>query len=188
MQDSALKRRLTPFVPLTLIVENGDNTSFSVELKLAFNMNVLASVREKCGQNLLSDVFSWIDDPKAVFTVLWGATLPYQPEYNSADGLEAIGEYMTLENRVDTIEALLQAYAYFVRKDKREGFVESAKQIVEILRTGKLPEARPQTESETTTNAANPSTSMTSQTSPESPSDSASMSSENSQPIASIAS
>jgi hypothetical protein len=188
MQDSALKRRLTPFVPLTLDVENGDGTSFNVDLKLAFNMNVLASVREKCGQNLLSDVFSWIDDPKAVITVLWGATLPYQPEYNSPDGLEAIGEYMSLDNRVATIEALLQAYAYFVRKDKREAFVDSAKQIVEILRTGKLPDARPQTESETTQSAAIPSISMTSQTSPNTTSDLPSNSSENSQPIASLAS
>lgn len=189
MQDSALKRRLTPFVPLTLVVENGDGTSFNVDLKLAFNMNVLASVREKCGQNLLSDVFSWIDDPKAVITVLWGATLPYQPKYNSPDGLEAIGEYMSLENRVDTIEALLKAYAYFVRKDKREAFVDSAKQIVEILRTGKLPEPKPEDPTpESGTNAANPSTSMTLQTSPDTTSDSALTSSESLPPIASIAS
>src|SRR5215470_15750224 len=135
--SGALKRKLNPFVPLNLTIENGDSTSFDVQLKLAFNMNVLASIKERCGQNLLADVFSWIDDPKAVIGVLWGASLPYQPEFNSNEGFETMGEYMSLDNRVQVIEALLQAYAYFVRKDKRQAFVESAKGIVEILRTGK---------------------------------------------------
>ena len=171
MQDSAIKRRLTPFVPLTLEVENGDGTTFAVDLKLAFNMNTLAAIAERSKRNLLADVFSWIDDPQAVIAVLWGATLVYQPEFNSDEGYAAIGEYMSLENRVQTIEALLQAYAYFVRKDKRQAFVDSAKQIVEILRTGKLPEARPQSESETTKQAS-PSTSTTLQSSPSTTSDS----------------
>ncbi len=180
-ESAALKRRLTPSIPLALDVENGDGTMFRVELKLAFNMNVLASIRERCGQNLLSDIFSWIDDPKAVIAVLWGSCLPYQPEFNCDEGFEAIGEYMSLENRVPTIEALLQAYAYFVRKDKRDSFVESAKQIVEILRTGKITEAVPPTESETK-NQASPSTSMTLQTSPDTTSDSVLKSSEILQP------
>lgn len=174
--DSALKRRMMPSVPLSLQVENGDGSSFTVDLKLAFNMNVLASVQEKCGQNLLSDVFSWMDDPKAVIAVLWGAALPYQPEFNSDEGFEAVGEYMTLENRNDTIEALLKAYAFFVRKDKREGFEKRAAQIVEILRTGKMPEPEqlPLAESET---QANPSPLTISQTSQNTTSDSASNSS-----------
>lgn len=181
-ESAALKRRLNPFVPLTLTVENGDGTSFTVDLKLAFNMNVLAWVRERGKYNLLEDAFSWIDDPKVVIAVLWAAALPYQPEFNSDEGFEAIGEYMTLENRVDTIEALLRAYTYFVRKDKREAFGKSAQTLIEMLRTGKLPESVvPPTENETKTQAS-PSISMTSQTSPDTTSESVLTSSELLQP------
>jgi len=187
MAESAIKRRLTPSVPLSLDVENGDGSTFRVDLRLAFNMNVLAAVRERCKVNLLADVFGWIDDPLAVKAVLWAACIPFQPEFDSDEGFEAIGEYMTLENRNDTIEALLKAYTYFVRKDKRDKFVESAKQLVDLLRTGKVPDARPSPESETT-NQAIPSTSTTLQTSPNTTSDSVLKSSEILQPIDSIAS
>lgn len=177
--DSAIKRRLTPFVPLTLEVENGDGTTFAVDLKLAFNMNTLAAIEERSKLNLLADVFSWMDNPKSVIAVLWGATLVYHPQFDSDEGYAAIGEYMSLENRVDTIEALLKAYAYFVRKDKRQAFVDAAKSIVELLRTGKLPDARPQTESEMK-NPAIPSTSTTLQSSPDTTLDSPSTSLESS--------
>jgi hypothetical protein len=136
----ALRRRIMPATSLALVVENDDGSKFTVELRLSFNMNVLADIEEKCKWNLMINPIEWVDDPKAVRTVLWAAALPYQPEYRSDDGLEAIGEYMTLDNRVDTIEALFKAYSLFVRKDRRETYIKTTQSLVEVLRTGKAPE------------------------------------------------
>jgi hypothetical protein len=129
-----------PATPLALEVENNDGTKFTVELSLSFNMNVLANVEEKCKWNLMLNPIEWVDDPKAVKAVLWAAALPYHPEYRSDDGLEAIGEYMSLENRVATVDALFKAYSLFVRKDRRETYVKTTQALGEALRTGKAPE------------------------------------------------
>lgn len=129
-----------PATPLALEVENNDGTKFTVELSLSFNMNVLADIEEKCKWNLMLNPIEWVDDPKAVKAVLWSAALPYHPEYRSDEGFEAIGEYMSLDNRVATIEALFRAYSLFVRRDKRDTYLKTTSALLEFLRSGKAPE------------------------------------------------
>ena len=136
----SLKRRIVPSAPLCLEVENGDGTSFTVIAKVAIDFNVLSDAQERCGHNFLQGGLSWVDNAAQIRALLWASLLPYQPGYRDEELI--VGEYMTLDNRLPIVEALLKAYGFFVRKDARKEFQESAAALIEFMRTGKAPEGK----------------------------------------------
>ena len=135
-----LRRRILPFVPISMEIENGDGTTFIFTAKLTITYQVLALAEERCGHNFLEGGLAWADDAAQITALFWASLIPYQPEYRSDEHFALLRDYLDLENRLTVLEALLGAYAKFVRKDKRKDFEQSARALIEFMRTGKEPE------------------------------------------------
>src|SRR3954467_14915636 len=123
----AIRRRVMPFTPITLEIEDSDGSTFKQEWKLAINYNVLADAQEKCKYNFLGSLLDWVDDPNRLRALFWAALLPYQPELR--DEFEAVGEYLDGGNRITSIEGLMKAFSRYQPKDKRATFDEVAARI-----------------------------------------------------------
>lgn len=153
----ALQRRILPFAPLSLEVENGDGSSFVFTAKLTINYNVLAEAQEKCGRNFLEGGLDWVDKAEHLKALFWASMLPYQKELRADENFEIVSEYLDLNNRLTVIEALLGAWTKFIRKDKRQEFQDAANTVIEYLKTGKAPEAKGVAESPLAVSGQNPS-------------------------------
>jgi hypothetical protein len=117
---NALRRRITPFVPFSTMIENADGGKFEVNFKLSFDFNALALVEEKTGLNALSgEVFS---KPSARNTVVlfWAAIQENHPEYAGEEGLHAVGSLLGLGNAKDALSAVNAAFVASLPKDKQE--------------------------------------------------------------------
>ena len=107
---NALRRRITPTVPLVLHVEDSDRGSFDVSFRLAFDLNAMALVEEKTGLNMLTgEAFK---EPNASRTsiLLWAAVQENNPEYAGDGGLYAIRSFLTLSNAQEVLTAINEAF------------------------------------------------------------------------------
>lgn len=133
----ALKRRKMPSTPLTMEVEDGDGSKFTVNWQLAINYNVLADAQEKCAYNFMGGPFDWVDDSNRIRALLWASLLPYQPDLR--DELLTVGEYLDGTNRLPVIEALFGAFSRYLHPSKRKGFDEGAGVLLNFMKTGEVP-------------------------------------------------
>lgn len=126
MTKSNLRRRITPFVPFSTLVENADGGKFELNFKLSFNFNAMALVEEQTGLSMLTgEIFS---KPSAKHTtvLLWAAIQENHPEYAGQDGLETIGSILTLTSAKDALNAIQKAFVASLPKDKAEQLEKAA--------------------------------------------------------------
>lgn len=140
---NSLQRRVLPFTSVSFEVENGDQKPFKFSGKITINFNVLSDAQQKTGHNFLEGGLGWVDNPAQIKALFWASLIPFQKEFDSAEGLEAVGEYMTLENRLPIVEALLKSFSSFIKKDRREEFDKASEAVIAFLKTGQAPEQEP---------------------------------------------
>lgn len=164
-RNLALRRRVAPFVPLSLVLEEPDG-NIQVDLKLAFNMNAAAAVQEETGY-LLTNTSIWnhIAEPKLLRAAVWAAALAHQPEYEADGGLATIGSYIQESNSEQIVEALWKAYLAYLPAAKRDFLIKAKADAEEKAKRGET--NRPLDETQRPTSETIPSTGSNSGPSPE---------------------
>ncbi len=109
---SSVRRRISPFTPFILKVEDANGDKFEQSLKLSYDFNSLLLVEEKTGKSMLTQVGEVIDNPsiKNVSILLWAAVQEYQPEYEGEEGLRTIRYNLTLATAKDAKEKCAEAF------------------------------------------------------------------------------
>jgi hypothetical protein len=140
MSRSAFRRRVAPSVPLLIEYED-EQGKFSKLYRLAFNLNVLAEISEKTGlQALTFDL--WTNISAQVLRVMfWAALLPHQPEFASAEGLEAAGAMLDGASQDACVRALWEAYLLYLPKDQADVVRKMREEASEESRPSMSPEA-----------------------------------------------
>lgn len=122
-----VRRWLSPSVPLTLELAGDNGSKDTLALKVSFDMNAAALVQEYSGFSLLNgQAFKHIGEAKVQKVILWAGLLANQPEYGTAEGLEAVGSYLTLVNAEAAIGAMTEAYLLFIPKDRADAIRAAA--------------------------------------------------------------
>jgi hypothetical protein len=142
-----LRRRIAPSVPLSLkIIDDGGDT-FTVNLHLRFDFNVLARIEEKTGLTMLSGKDMWSNLTASVLSVmLWAAAIPSSPEYDGDEGLEILRSYLDKDAADQASTALMEAYLLFLPKNEADILREHKKKI----EAGEVVENPPQVEQTST--------------------------------------
>jgi hypothetical protein len=127
-KNSALRRRVLPFTPLDLMLEEQGGAFFRVELKLAFDMNAGAAIQERTanpksefrGYRITDFIETWsnIAEPQLLKAMLWGSVLAHQPEYNCDEGFETVGTFIQENNAQEIIDAIEAAYFKYLPKNR----------------------------------------------------------------------
>jgi hypothetical protein len=156
-EQKALRRRIAPFTPITLELDEPGG-KVKVELKLAFNMNAGVAVQEKTraphrpdGLMLTSigfdGVWAHIREPIVQRAMLWAASLAHHPEYDTAtdEGLETIGTYLQENNSDEVAETLWSAYMAYLSPAKR-AFMQKIRDSEEKARGDKPKNEQPPAE------------------------------------------
>jgi len=128
-KSAALRRRVLPFTPLDLMLEEQGGAFYRVELKLAFDMNAGAAIQERTANPqvgfrgyMLTELKTWahISEPNLLKAMLWAAVLAHQPEYDSDEGFETIGSFIQENNAQQIIDAIEAAYFKYLPKERVE--------------------------------------------------------------------
>jgi hypothetical protein len=152
MKSSAIRRRVLPFTPLELMLQEPGGGHYKLELNLAFDMNAAAAIQEKtadpragveifackeCGTLnelrpfrgfMLTNfaTFAHISEPRLLRVMLWAAMLAHQPEYDSDEGLRTVGTFIQESNAEQIVEAIQNAYFAFLPAHK----VDAIKKLI----------------------------------------------------------
>jgi len=145
-KETALRRRITPSVPLQLKMADENGETFTLDLRLSFDMNAGMAIQKRTGINI-HDLSMWkdVDEPLFLAGVLWGAVLSRHPEYDTEDatgestdeGLKAIGSYIDDSNRDAVAEALWNAHMLYLSPERR-AFMETLKAKEEAARQARM--------------------------------------------------
>ena len=137
-KSAALRRRVLPFTPLDLMLEEQGGAFYRVELKLAFDMNAGAAIQERTADPklgfrgyMLTELKTWahICEPKLLKAMLWGAVLAHHPEYNCDEGFETIGSFVQESNAVAILDAIEAAYFKYLPKSRVDEILKLKAQI-----------------------------------------------------------
>jgi len=107
---TALRRRITPSVPLRLTLTNDDGQEFSVEFRLSFDFNAMAEIEERAGVSMLDGEIWKHLSARTLRIMFWASALHHHPEFRSDEGLEVVGSYMDPSNAGTIAEALERAF------------------------------------------------------------------------------
>jgi len=137
--SAALRRRVLPFTPLDLMLEEQGGAFYRVELKLAFDMNAGAAIQERTanlelefrGYKITDFIETWtnIAEPNLLKAMLWGAALAHQPEYNCDEGFETVGTFIQENNAQQIIDAIEAAYFKYLPKSRVDEILKLKAQI-----------------------------------------------------------
>ena len=117
---NALRRRITPFVPFSTMIEDADGGKFEVHFKLSFDFNALALIEEKTGLSALTgEVFS-VPTARNTIVLLWAAIQENHPEYAGEEGLQVIGSLLSLGNAKEALQAVQAAFLASLPKDRAD--------------------------------------------------------------------
>jgi hypothetical protein len=108
--DKPLRARLAPFVPLRLTLAEPGGAGLDLELRLAFNFNVLAAVEEASGLGVLSGQIWQQLSARTMSILFWASLLPHQPEYEGPQGLAIVRSYMDAGNAAQITRAVTDAF------------------------------------------------------------------------------
>lgn len=129
--NSALRSRITPSFPLQLLVKNSDGSSFELSFKLCFDANALGIVEEQTGLNMLEGAAFRGLNVSRLRLLLYAAINRYHgKDYAGAEGLEALGSYLDLENIETVQEAITEAFLISLKKEKAD---EIRKRIAQAM-------------------------------------------------------
>lgn len=117
---NALRRRITPFVPFSMTVEDADGGKFEVHFKLAFDFNSYALFEEKTGLSVLTGGAFGKPSARNTLVLLWAAVQIYQPEYAGDTGLSAIGSMLSLDMAPAAVAAVEAAFLASLPKGRLE--------------------------------------------------------------------
>lgn len=109
---SPLRRRIAPSIPFILNYEDADGTKVSESFRLAYDFNSFTLIEETLHTNLLMDIGPLLDAPsvRSISVLLWAAVQLNHPQYEGAEGLEAIRCNMTLATAKEAKEACSEAF------------------------------------------------------------------------------
>ena len=137
--SAALRRRVLPFTPLDLMLEEQGGAFYRVELKLAFDMNAGAAIQERTanpklefrGYKITDYIETWsnIAEPNLLRAMLWGAVLAHQPEYNCDEGFETVGTFIQENNGQQVIDAIEAAFFKYLPKSRVDEILKLKAQI-----------------------------------------------------------
>ena len=114
-----IRRLVAPTYPLTLEFED-ELGKFVKNFRLLFDFNTLARIEAKAGISTLS-VAVWAKLNSTLLAVmLWSACQKHSPEYAGDEGLEVIGEYLSMSVADKVAAALWEAYLLGYDKERRE--------------------------------------------------------------------
>jgi hypothetical protein len=128
-RSAAIRRRIAPFTPLVLMLEEQGGAFYRVELKLAFDMNAGAAIQERTADPkmnfrgyMLTHFRTWanISEPMLLKAMFWGAVLAHHPEYNSDEGFDTVGTFIQENNSEEILEAIEKAYLAYLPKERAE--------------------------------------------------------------------
>jgi hypothetical protein len=127
-QESAIKRRVAPSVPLTLELLDDSGAKFTRNFRLSFDFNALARIEEVIEFSMLNTVVWSKLSAGALSAMLWGAVLAHHPEYETVDekgerteeGLRAIRSYVDFSNVEKITNAVWDAYLLSLPKETAE--------------------------------------------------------------------
>jgi hypothetical protein len=127
-QESAVKRRVAPSVPITIELLDDSGAKFTRNFRLSFDFNAFARIEEKTDVRVLGmEIWAKLS-PRVVGAMLWAGVLALHPEYDTEDeegeptdeGLEAIRSYIDAGN-VDFIgDKLWEAYLITLPKERAD--------------------------------------------------------------------
>lgn len=108
---SPLRRRITPFVPFVLKYTD-ESGEYASNLKIAYDWNSLALVELELGKNMLLDIGAVLDNPSIinVSVLLWAGLQIYHPEYEGAEGLEAVRSNLTIATAAEAKAKCSEAF------------------------------------------------------------------------------
>lgn len=116
----ALRKRITPSVPLSLTITNGDDSSFVVSFLLTFDFNAMALVEANTGLSMLTGEVFVNPNATKISILLWAAVQTNQPEYEGEEGLEAIRSFLTTDNVTEVLKAVDAAFLAALPKERAE--------------------------------------------------------------------
>ena len=138
-KKSALRRRVTPSVPLLLNVEDADGSKFSVSLKLSYDFNAMALVEEVTGLSMLTGSIFERASVSLLSAMVWAGALAEQPEYEGRQGLEAIRSYMSMASVPEIQKAVNEGFLSALPKEQADRIREEMKKAAEAREKGEEP-------------------------------------------------
>lgn len=145
-KKSPLQRRIAPSVPVVL--EFPDEPK-QIAFRLSFDMNTTVRIEEKTGLNMLGVTALWTNlSTKALRAAFWAAMIPNHPEYDSDEGLAAIGSLLVGENGDRAADAVWKAYLLFLPESQAKFLEQARKDRLKELESGNPP--KPATPTQTT--------------------------------------
>jgi hypothetical protein len=139
-KDTPLRKRLTPSVPYT-IEFNDEKGGYVEKVQLAFDLNAIAAIEEATGVNILNNwLYIYKLDATNFSLFFWAALLPYQPKYNSKEGLEAVRSYFDLSNWEPAGEKVWEAYKLCLDPIRKQAVEEALTAATKAIETGVVPE------------------------------------------------
>ena len=141
-QDSPIKRRIAPSVPLKLDLLDDGGAKLTLNFRLSFDFNALARVEEKTGVTELGFAIWAKLSPRVLGAMLWAGILAHHPEYLTVDdngketeeGLEIVRSYIDPGN-IDLVhDAIWDAYMATLPSDQAQKLKDWRKRREEELR------------------------------------------------------
>ena len=124
---SSLRKRVSPSVPLQLLVGNADGSSFTLSFHLCYDFNALALVEEATGESMLGGKIFENLTTSRIGVLFWAAVQQHNPEYAGEEGLHQLRSYLDFENIKPVQEAITEAFILSLPKVQGEAIRERVK-------------------------------------------------------------
>lgn len=123
-RSEALRKRITPSVPITLELEDDGGAKFTKSFHVSFDYNTVTTIEERTGLQMVSGKEHesvWKNPTARVTSIMfWAAILNHHPEYASDEGLKIIRSYMDASNATKIAKAMNDAFVLTLSKEQQE--------------------------------------------------------------------